>query len=265
MGLRQTSKATALAFIAAIGACGSPNEKNNAPPAVKIGSKMGGVSATPSPKPAPTPRYDQEDRGTYYYVGAVSDEDKAKGRAAGDVYGFRYFGKSKENENIIGSVSDKGIILFKSYCSDPCKIIRHNGKRIGFSDESIIGAAFVDAMNGLLKPYGKSEDSSAEFPQTASTVPKSFRGAWDEIISDGCKGRESRFLIDGSKFYNFEVEYSVTGVKLYSSTEADIFTTYIDEKGAQQNEVWGFRLTDGGKTLTSRKASDTFFRRCPAS
>ena len=117
-------------------------------------------------------------------------------------------------------------------------------------------------MDGLLKPYGAGD---GDYPKTVSTVPKVFRGSWDEIVSDDCKDREARFMIDATKFYNFEVEYDITGVKLYSATEADLYTTYKDENGTQESEVWSFRITDGGKSLTSRKPSATFFRRCPGS
>jgi hypothetical protein len=209
-------------------------------------------------------RYDEERSGTYYYIASVSEDDRKKGKATGDVVGFRYLGKNAKGEHVLQQVANDGTPLSKSYCSEPCRIIHSGNDLLGFNTESIIGAAFLDAMNGLLKPYPAS-GSASDYPRSASTVPKAFQGAWDELISDRCEGREARFVIAGTKFYNFEVEYDVTGVKLYSPTEMDLFTTYKDENGAQEDGTWSFRLADGGKTLTSRKPSKTYFRRCPTS
>src|SRR5437773_506602 len=33
------------------------------------------------------------------------------------------------------------------------------------------------------------------YPLFQSTIPKAFRGSWDEIISDKCEGREPRFWL----------------------------------------------------------------------
>jgi hypothetical protein len=104
---------------------------------------------------------------------------------------------------------------------------------------------------------------TATFPQFQSAIPKAFRGNWDEMIADGCAGREPRFSIGATTLNNFEVSWEVTNVKIDSPTEIEISTTTKDEDGDQQDQVWQFRLADGGKSLTSRKPGGTFFRRCP--
>lgn len=102
------------------------------------------------------------------------------------------------------------------------------------------------------------------YPLFQSTTPKIFLGSWDEIISDKCAGRESRFYFGARDFMNFEVTWEVTKVKLYSPTEIDLHTTMYDENKNQVDTVWHFRVVDGGKTLTSRKPGGSFFKRCPA-
>jgi hypothetical protein len=258
-------RAVALLIIGMTAGCGS-SDSSSVAPTVDAASTLtaADVASEPAPPVAlPSPRYDQEENGTYYYVAAVSEEDRKRGKVAGDVIGFRFLGQNDKGELVLQQIANDGTPASKSYCAKPCRIIRGVSGRVGFTTDSIIGAAFQDAMDGLLKPYGAGDGEG--YPKSVSTVPKVFRGSWDELVSDGCKGREARFMIDETKFYNFEVEFDVTGVKLYSPTEADVFTTYKDENGAQEDQVWSFRVTDGGKALTSRKPSTTFYRRCPGS
>lgn len=104
-----------------------------------------------------------------------------------------------------------------------------------------------------------------QYPQFQSTIPRGFRGAWDEIVSDKCFGREARFYFGDRQFMNFEVEWEVTKVKLYSPTEIDLYTTTYGENKSQVDEVWQFKLVDDGSTLTGRKQGSSFFKRCPKS
>lgn len=218
------------------------------------------------PAPVPTHNFVEEERGTYYYVTAVSEEDQKKGKAVGDVLGYRYLGKNDKGQHVLASVADNGRVITKAYCSEPCTIIKYgDGERIAYNPDSIIGSAFQDAINGSLKAAPEKNGSDqANYPRTVSSIPKAFQGAWDELTQDGCEGREARFVLDATKFYNFEVEWDVTKVDLFSASEMDLHTTTKDENGGQVNEVWQFKLVDGGKSLTSRKPSGSFFRRCPA-
>ena len=216
--------------------------------------------------PVPTPNFVQEENGTYFYVTAVSEEDRKKGKAVGDVIGFRYLGKNNKAQHVLATVSDDGQVISKAYCSEPCALIkRSDGTRIVYDPSSIIGAAFQDAMNGLMKAAnGKSTANEANYPRTVSTIPKPFQGAWDELTQDGCTDREPRFVLQATKLYNFEVQWDVTKVDLFSADEMDLHTTSKSDDGNQINQVWQFKLTDGGKSLTSRKPGAPFFRRCPS-
>ena len=83
------------------------------------------------------------------------------------------------------------------------------------------------------------------------------------MITDKCDAREARFYFGERDFSNFEVEWEVTKVKLYSPTEMDLYTTTKDEDGGQVDEIWEFKLVDGGQSLTGRKKGASFFQRCP--
>lgn len=223
-----------------------------------IASSVGGVA----PVLAETHNYIEEDAGTYFYVTAVSEEDQKRGVAAGDVIGYRYLGKNDEGQDTLALVAKDGRVVQRSYCSEPCAIIKvQDGERIAYNTQSIIGSAFEDAINGKLK--AAPERDPASYPRFVSSIPRAFQGSWDELTQDKCEGREARFMLEATKFHNFEVAWDVTKVKLISATELDLYTTTKDEDANQVDEVWQFRLADGGKSLTSRKPGGTFFRRCP--
>jgi hypothetical protein len=248
------------ACAALFAACGQ--SETTSPPVAASNEKV----PQTAPPPTPRPNFLEEEEGTYFYVTAVSEEDQKKGKAVGDVVGFRYFGKNDKGQHVLGSVQDAGRVVFKSYCSDPCAIIKDsNGTRTAFDSDSIIGAAFQDAINGFLKPVKeKSVESPPNYPRTVSSIPKTFQGPWDELTQDGCAGRHVRFVLDATKLYNFEIEWDVTKVDLLSANEIDLHTTTKDDDGGQVNEVWRFKLTDNGKSLVSREPGGPFYRRCPS-
>jgi hypothetical protein len=162
----QRGLVTVAACAAMLAACG---QSETAPPPVLVPIDTS-PSATAPPAPAPTPNFVEEEKGTYFYVSAVSEEDRIKGKATGDVSGFRYLGKNDEGQHTLVSVSDDGQVTAKSYCSDPCSIIkRSNGSRIAYNPGSIIGGAFQDAMNGLLKPAGGKAVASESIESIAAS------------------------------------------------------------------------------------------------
>ena len=250
------------ACAALVTSCG-PSE--TAPPPIVASTNSEPFKAA-LPAPVPVANFVEEEKGTYFYVTAVSEEDQKKGIAVGDVVGFRYFGKNEKGQHVLASVTDDGRIVSKASCSEPCTIIkRADGTRIAYDPSSIIGSAFQDAINGLLKPATeKAVAVQASYPRTVSSIPKAFRGAWDELTQDGCAGREARFALDATKLYNFEVEWDVTKVDLLSADEINIHTTTKDDDGSQVKEIWPFKLVDGGKSLTSRELGGSHFRRCPS-
>lgn len=120
------------------------------------------ASSQPIIPAKPEKNYTEVEDKTYFYVGAVSEEDKNKGRAVGDVFSFRYFGTNKEGQHILALVTESGQVISKSRCGDPCSIIKSdNGERIPYDTSSIIGSAFQDALNGHLVEYDAKGPSSA--------------------------------------------------------------------------------------------------------
>lgn len=118
---------------------------------------------TPPPPPKALPYYTTREGGTYYYVAAVSKDDRDKGIVTGDVVAFKYYGKTQAGEHILRRVYDNGTESdIASYCKNPCTLIRDSdGLRRAYNGDSIIGAAFRDAFKGFLKvstptkPIGK--------------------------------------------------------------------------------------------------------------
>lgn len=104
----------------------------------------------------PTHNYEFAEGRTYGYFSAVSEEDREKGKAVGEVFLYRYNG-FMDGKHRLTAVNEAGQMLSWSECSDPCKAIRHyaNGRveMIPYSPRSIIGAAFEDAVEGRLKKW----------------------------------------------------------------------------------------------------------------
>ena len=118
--------------------------------------------ASPSPPP-PSHNYESVEDGVYYYLAAVSEEDRKKGLRASSALGFRYLGRNEGGEDMVIFV-DAGET---SYCRRPCKISRwDSGSRIGYDEGSIIGSVYADVSRGYLKKYAppKPKNLPAEKP-----------------------------------------------------------------------------------------------------
>lgn len=101
---------------------------------------------------APTPNFVEHRKGIYYYLSAVSENDQKDGKSAGHALGFRYLGKTADGDFKVAGVTDGGTTIMTATCSDPCKVIHlSSGEAVGFDSDSIIGAVFTDAMNGVLE------------------------------------------------------------------------------------------------------------------
>jgi hypothetical protein len=126
--------------------------------------------------PIPTPQrithnYNFHEDDLYGYIGAVSEEEHKRGKAAGDVVMFRYRGFWDGIDHLEG-VDANGRILSYEECKRPCVAIKSRSygriERIAYNPSSIIGAAFQDAINGLLEPHpepraiAEIEDASQE-------------------------------------------------------------------------------------------------------
>ena len=129
-----TPQPTEYSALAADAAGGASTEDDYVPPA----------------PPAPTPNYSDKEGHTYFYVAAVSEEERKRGQASGRVNDYQYGGKDDSGAHIVYA---PGITYT---CAVPCKIIKaSNGSRLAYNEGSIIGAVFQDAMRGFLKPVPK--------------------------------------------------------------------------------------------------------------
>jgi hypothetical protein len=110
------------------------------------------AAVAPTPPPMPRHNYDERDGSNYFYVAAVSEEDRNKGLAAGNVIVFQYLGLDDDSKHVLASIDTDGSIINRSRCASPCRIIQRDyGKPIAYSPRSIIGAAFEDAFRGKLR------------------------------------------------------------------------------------------------------------------
>lgn len=125
---------------------------------------LAGCSASENPAPTaetsdsitsqtPTHSYIEEKDGIYYYVLDVSENDKANGRASGEINAFRYLGKDASGEHKVGLVESNGTISTTATCADPCRIISDSeGGKYQYDPRSLIGSVFADVISGQLKP-----------------------------------------------------------------------------------------------------------------
>lgn len=101
------------------------------------------------------------------------------------------------------------------------------------------------------------------YPRFVGTIPAPFQGAWDEIVTDKCFGREARYTLTATTFDNFEVETNVERAKIIGPNEIEISITGYYENKNQFNDKIGFKLVDSGKSLTGVTPGSNFYRRCP--
>lgn len=108
-------------------------------------SAISDVPPEPVTAPAPQPNYNEKDGANYYYVAALTEEERKSGKLTGEVFTFQYGGKDESGAHIVVGAQ-------RYTCAVPCKIIKAaNGSLIQYSESSIIGGVFQDAMRGFLK------------------------------------------------------------------------------------------------------------------
>ena len=100
------------------------------------------------PPPPPAPPYASIDGDEYLYSAGISKDAEDAGQVAGEFMAFRYRGL-KEGKIMLTS---KGMTL---RCDQVCKVITvtdqfGSKQHIEYTPDSVAGAAFTDAMNGLL-------------------------------------------------------------------------------------------------------------------
>lgn len=107
--------------------------------------------AIPPPIPVRSHNYDEKQGDTYFYIAAVSEDDRRRGRAVGDVHAYQYLGRNQDGEHVLAGLNNYGGVDFRARCKPNCKIIDTSyGAKIAYSPQSIIGSAFEDAISGEL-------------------------------------------------------------------------------------------------------------------
>src|SRR3546814_6159213 len=56
----------------------------------------------------PDHNYDEKRGWTYYYVAAISEEDRKKGRAAGAVVAYEYLGLNEDGRHVLANMNPNG-------------------------------------------------------------------------------------------------------------------------------------------------------------
>jgi hypothetical protein len=102
----------------------------------------------------PAPNFKGKEGTNYIYVAAVSEDDKAAGKATGDVVMIRYMGE-KDGMHTVELVDDDESALVSAECANPCQFVKMRAgpkvERVEFSPDSLVGAAFEDAFAGHLE------------------------------------------------------------------------------------------------------------------
>ena len=157
-------------LVAFVVAMSTPYRIDPAPPPAKPDASKGPevAEATATPEPAvppltpspPQPMYASIDGDEYLYSAGISDDAKNAGQVAGQFMAFRYRGV-KDGKITLTS---EGMTL---RCGENCSVITMidqfgNKQHIEYNPSSVAGAAFADAMNGLLEehPSQKRKESS---------------------------------------------------------------------------------------------------------
>ena len=178
-----------LAFACCAACLGSCGQKSEAPTSPLSSDGAGGGIFGESASSVLRHNYVEREGGAYYYVTAVSEEDKKKGVGTGAVIGFRFSGISKDGIYYLEQLSDNGRNVSSYSCSKPCVIIKQqSGGRIAFNPDSVIGSAFVDALSGQLEIDKRSKISakaqaSSDLPTSTSGVPRAIGDCVTTAIS----------------------------------------------------------------------------------
>lgn len=248
-------------------------------PAPRVSDNMSeGVPSTQQPSapvtasaPADEHNYAEREGDTYLYVSAVTEEDQRKGRAVGDVVGFKYLGQKAGRHTLLG-VGEDGEPLNEADCADPCRIITRRvagrSSRTPFEAGSIIGAAFEDALAGRLKiarsaatvPKPPAKKAVLVASRRLDAIPAAFVGEWNEKLEDcGTGMNDSRLRIEPRRISFYESDAEVVRIELHGARAVT-----VEASLAGEGETW----TDKFRLVLSRSGDDltiagTTRRRCP--
>ena len=132
----------------------------------------------------PDHNYGERRGDTYYYIAAVSEEDKKRGLATGQVIAYQYLGTNSSGEHILANLRTNGTVSHRARCNKPCRIIdTDNGDKIAYSPISIIGSAFDDAFRGKLRIAQWAKNEATQSSPSATATPEVFSEADLEAFS----------------------------------------------------------------------------------
>lgn len=132
-----------------------------------------------------------------------------------------------------------------------------------FAGIALVPSLLIEAPQPQPKAVHTSQQARP-YPQYVSTIPPAFRGGWDEMVTDGCRGREARYSFTDTTAANFEVVWNVTRIQMLSPVAMDLDVSAVDDKAGQVNDIWHVELVDNGRTLKFRKPDSYLYRKCPA-
>jgi hypothetical protein len=239
-----------------LAACGSPasqNQKAKDPVMVTSREPSGAIAATSAPASVYVPHFDDQEGDTYFYASAVSEEDKKKGKAVGGVVNFRYLGESG-GVHKIASVDDRGRALLRYECPTPCRIIKRTFdseiERIPYDPQSVIGAAFEDALNGSLR-VTRLSGADAKLRPSDNTIPAAFIGEWNtDTGACGTDNNDSRLRISASHIRFYESDAEVQRVTVLNQRAIKVDASFAGE-GQSWNDQVEFVLSRSGNDLSS--------------
>lgn len=215
-------------------------------------------SSTDSDAPDPSPSYREKEGDRYFYVTEVSEEDKNKGKAAGDVVEYRYLGE-QGGLLTLEEVTENGTTLGRLECQRACRIMKFTGdgqvSRIPYGNDSIASAAMRDAINGFLKPVREKAG-----PVIVKHIPAAFIGRWNPEPSDcGTGDNDGAVFVAPEKLTFYESGLDVTSVQLLGPDKVKVAGPLTDEEGSVMTMAYTLSLLDG-KLLVDDKIART---RCP--
>lgn len=187
----------ALAIGTSLASCGEPAQEPEEPgyglaanaPAFPPAESLSEPEfvAQPSPTPSSPPHnYDARNGLFYSYVAAISEDDRKAGKAAGDVVTYAYLGMRGSN-HVLARVRPNGSVLGEVYCGEPCKVVTYpDGTQFAYTESSIIGSAFADAIGGQLEvasydsPQKPSAYQATPLPAATATSNANAGPKWTE-------------------------------------------------------------------------------------
>ena len=109
----------------------------------------------------PSHNYEAKEGALYSYIAAISEDERKAGKGADDALTYAYLGKQNGKYTLVRVTAD-GRPIETAYCGAPCKVITFSdGRQYGFTEGSVIGAAFADAMAGRLEVAEYRSDGGA--------------------------------------------------------------------------------------------------------